>query len=199
MMTTELDFSHIIAVTNRHLCHRPFTEQLQLICNYHPNAIILREKDLTEDDYTALLYEAKKICNSYQVRLIPHTFIESARKLGFSEIHLPFSIFEEICLPEHESLRASFSSIGTSIHSVEDAKKAESMGASYLTAGHIYITDCKKGLAPRGLTFLKDVCQNVQLPVYGIGGINLDPRKLEEILASGAAGGCVMSGMMQLD
>lgn len=36
--------------------------------------------------------------------------------------------------------------IGTSIHSVEDAVFAESHGADYITAGHIFTTDCKKGL-----------------------------------------------------
>ena len=199
MMRETVNFSNIIAVTNRHLCNRPFMDQLRLICNYHPNAIILREKDLTEDDYTALLYEAKVICDQFHVHLIPHTFIQSAKKLGFHEIHLPFASFEDIFLPENEKLRTSFSSIGTSIHSVEDAIKAESLGASYITAGHIYTTDCKKGLKPRGLEFLKEVCQSVHIPVYGIGGINLDPDRLNEIMESGATGGCVMSGMMYLN
>ena len=54
-----------------------------------------------------------------------------------------------------EGVKEQFQRIGTSVHSVEDAKEAERLGVSYMTAGHIYITDCKKGLAPRGLGFLK--------------------------------------------
>ena len=88
--------------------------------------------------------------------------------------------------------------MGTSVHSVEDAIAAEKLGARYLTAGHIYVTDCKKGLPPRGLDFLHAVCEAVQIPVYGIGGIKIDEEQLRELKMSGAAGGCVMSGMMQV-
>ena len=49
--------------------------------------------------------------------------------------------------------------IGVSIHSAEEAKEAVSLGASYLTAGHIFTTDCKKGVPARGLEFLKEVCE----------------------------------------
>ena len=44
------EFDRLIAVTNRHLCQRPFLEQLERVCRYHPKAVILREKDLTEDE-----------------------------------------------------------------------------------------------------------------------------------------------------
>ena len=67
-----------------------------------------------------------------------------------------------------------------------------------LTAGHIYVTDCKKGLAPRGLGFLKDVCSTVNVPVYAIGGIKFDEKQWEELKQNGASGGCIMSGMMEL-
>ena len=68
----------------------------------------------------------------------------------------------------------------------------------YMTAGHIYVTDCKKGLAPRGLGFLKDVCSTVNVPVYAIGGIKFDKKQWEELKQKGASGGCIMSGMMEL-
>ena len=72
------------------------------------------------------------------------------------------------------------------------------MGVTYLTAGHIYVTDCKKGLAPRGLHFLQEVCKSVSVPVYGIGGIKFDPVQWQELQSAGATGGCIMSGMMEL-
>ena len=39
-------YRDLIAVTNRHLCSRPFTEQITRVCKLHPKALILREKDL---------------------------------------------------------------------------------------------------------------------------------------------------------
>ena len=101
-----------------------------------------------------------------------------------------------------------FKVIGTSVHSVEDAIKAEQLGTTYMTAGHIFATDCKKGLPPRGLDFLKNVCDTVQIPVYAIGGINiassegndstLNVPRLKDVMECGAAGGCIMSGMMRV-
>ncbi len=79
-------------------------------------------------------------------------------------------------LLENPKVVSDFHTVGTSIHSVSEAVEAEKLGASYLTAGHIYVTDCKKGLPPRGLPFLQHVCQAVQIPVYGIGGIKIDKK-----------------------
>ena len=68
------------------------------------------------------------------------------------------------------------------------------MGCTYITAGHVFDTDCKEGLPGRGLAFLKQVCESVKTPVYAIGGI--DPENYKEVMAAGAAGVCVMSGAM---
>ena len=88
-----------------------------------------------------------------------------------------------------------------------------------MTAGHIFATDCKKGLPPRGLDFLKNVCDAVGIPVYAIGGINIassddstasdapsaydampdiNVPRLSGVMECGAAGGCIMSGMMRV-
>ena len=83
-----------------------------------------------------------------------------------------------------------------SVNDLEDAKEAESLGADYVFAGNIFETDCKKGLPGRGLEFLENVCEAVNIPVYAIGGIS--EEKMPQILGTGAAGGCMMSGFMQL-
>ena len=62
-------------------------------------------------------------------------------------------------------------------------------------AGHIFETDCKKGLAPRGLGFLKKVLENARIPVYGIGGIH--ENNYQQVLDAGAAGICMMSEFMK--
>ena len=77
---------------------------------------------------------------------------------------------------------------------MEDAQEAERLGCTYITAGHIFATDCKKGLPPRGLSFLREVCRTVQIPVWAIGGI--EPENFLSVMATGAQGGCVMSGLM---
>jgi thiamine-phosphate pyrophosphorylase len=131
-----------------------------------------------------------EICKRHDVPCILHTFINAAVKLGAESIHLPLPVLREMSAEDKEKFRI----IGSSCHSAEDALEAERLGAAYITAGHVFATDCKKGLPPRGLDFLKAVCESVDIPVYAIGGISLE--KMPQVLEAGAAGGCIMSGLM---
>ncbi len=90
-----------------------------------------------------------------------------------------------------------FRIIGASCHSVQDALEAQALGCTYITAGHVFATDCKKGVPPRGLAFLHEVCESVSIPVYAIGGIN--EENYPQVLQAGAAGACVMSGLMRCE
>lgn len=195
---------NIIAVTNRHLCSRPLAEQVERICRLSPKAVILREKDLPEEEYALPAEEIMEICSRYDIPCILHTFVETAAGLNCPAIHLPLPLLRRYrAAGTWDNIQKTFSIIGTSVHSVEEAMEAEKLGATYLTAGHIYATDCKKGLPPRGLSFLQSVCENVTVPVYAIGGIKMDgtqvnEKQIQEIMACGAAGGCVMSGMMKV-
>lgn len=188
----------ILAITNRHLCRRPFEEQIRRVCEWHPDALILREKDLTEEEYKLLAKNILPICAAYDVPCILHTYWKTALDLGHDAIHLPLPILRELSTQPQLFSKNRFQKIGTSVHSVEDALEAEKLGATYVTAGHIFSTDCKKGLPPRGLAFLKSVCETSTIPVYGIGGIKFEQEQWESLAEQGAFGGCIMSGMMQL-
>ena len=182
MLAENLD--KIVCVTNRKLCEIPLERQLERLVNRGITRIILREKDLTEEEYSALAEKALKIAG---IDLYIHNFSDTARKLGVKKIHLPLNkLTREIC--------AEFEVVGASVHSAEEAVFAEKLGAGYVTAGHIFATDCKKGLPPRGLGFLEKVCENVQIPVLAIGGITLE--NMMSAIGAGAAGVCVMSGLM---
>ena len=125
---------------------------------------------------------------TYVASLHPKAMV--LREKDLTELHLPLEMLKTIGRPEGLTL------LGTSIHSVEDAKEAGRLGADYVFAGNIFETDCKKGLPGRGLEFLENVCKEVDIPVYAIGGITAE--KMPQILGTGAAGGCMMSGFMQL-
>ena len=96
---------------------------------------------------------------------------------------------------EHYINLNEFDTIGVSVHSADEAAEAERLGASYVTAGHIFATDCKKGVPPRGLEFLRGVCEKVKIPVYAIGGINAENAK--SAVGAGADGVCIMSALMK--
>lgn len=53
-MYNEIDFSKVIAVSNRHLTRLPYLDQVERICSFQPRAFLLREKDLPVKDYLNL-------------------------------------------------------------------------------------------------------------------------------------------------
>lgn len=180
----------MIAVTNRHLCEGDYFEQIERIAASKVEHIILREKDMMEAQYKELAKEVLAICSRYNKSCILHTYVNVAKELGVERIHLPLPV-----LRREQGHLDGLKWIGTSIHSLTEVREAEQLGASYLTAGHIYETDCKKDLQPRGLPFLKSVCEETSLPVYAIGGITL--ARMSEVIEQGAAGGCIMSACMK--
>lgn len=179
----------IIAVTNRLLCKDDFLKQIEQIAINSPHSIILREKDLSPEDYEILAYECLGICNHHNVPLIINSFIKVAQKLKIPNIHLPMDLFSK-----HWNELGSFQQIGVSVHSTEEAKLAQNMGATYLIAGHVFQTDCKKGVFPRGVDFLKEVCNTVTIPAFAIGGIT--SSNANNVLEAGADGICIMSELM---
>lgn len=182
--------SDILCVTNRSLCKGDFLQRIEEIAANHPKGIILREKDLSEKAYQELAEKVFDLCEKYHVPCILHSFANVAIELGIENIHLPLHILREL----DEETKQKFKTIGASCHSVEEAREAAGLGCTYITAGHIFVTDCKKGLAPRGLEFLQSVCNSVSIPVYGIGGIS--GENITSVRKAGAAGACVMSGLM---
>ena len=156
-----------------------------------PDMLILREKDLSEEEYYELAKKIKPMCEEAGVEFVIHTHVNVAKELGVKSIHLPLG--EYIMLTEED--KQIFNNIGTSVHSLEDLEKAISLGATYVLAGHIYETDCKKGLPGRGLEFLQQICNNACVPVIAIGGMNAD--RLKEVEAVGASGAAIMSGYMK--
>ena len=182
--------SDILCVTNRKLCKEDFLTRIEKIAKAKPKGIILREKDLSETDYTVLAKEVMKICRKYDVPCILHSFAQAALSLGADKIHLPLLLLLQLSNED----KSKFSVIGASCHSADDALIAEKIGCTYITAGHVFETDCKKGLPGRGLEFLKQVCQNTKIPVYAIGGVSSE--NISVIRRCGAVGACVMSGAM---
>lgn len=188
-----IDWSKIIAVTNRRLCQNAFFERLEQIVRQHPRAVILREKDLAEQEYCRLAKEAIAIARACDVPLFVHGWPQAAVSLEADGLHLPLPALRRLSAEE----RRHWKQLGTSCHSIEEVREAQRLGCTYLVAGHIYKTDCKKGLPGRGLPFLQYACEASPLPVFAIGGMT--PERLPAVLAAGASGACVMSGLMQED
>lgn len=180
----------VIAVTNRKLCKDNFVLRVREILSAEPFEVILREKDLSDDKYCQLAKEIVADNNGYK-KVLALNRPEIALELGIENVHLTMQQ-----LMEHG--RPSFiKRAGVSVHSAEEAETAQKLGADYLIAGHIYATDCKKGVPPRGIEFFRGVCESVDIPVFAIGGIS--ENNFNEPLENGGTGVCLMSEFMKCE
>ena len=180
----------VIAVTNRKLCTDNFVLRVREILSAEPFEVILREKDLSDDKYCQLVKEIVADNNGYK-KVLALNCPEIALEMGIENVHLTMQQ-----LMEHG--RPSFiKRAGVSVHSAEEAETAKKLGADYLIAGHIYATDCKKGVPPRGIEFFRGVCESVDIPVFAIGGIS--ENNFNEPLENGGTRVCLMSEFMKCE
>ena len=182
-----------ICITNRLLCKNDFFEQIQNVCKQNLYALILREKDLDDKTYEEFAVKCNDICNKNNVLFFINTRINVAQKLKIKNIQVSFKDFLN-----NKDILSSFANVAVSVHSLEEAKTAEDwkIGKNlFLIAGHIFETDCKKGLKPRGTDFLKEICDNVNLPVFAIGGIN--ETTVKQLKGINIEGVCLMSELMK--
>ena len=195
-------------ITNRKLCENENLErQIEKIFsaykkkifleNFEIVALTLREKDLYKNEYLNLVKKIYPICKRYRIDLILHQNydLNLDKKYKIEEIHLSYDNFKSLNKNIREELIKKYKKIGVSIHSVDEAKEVENLGATYVVAGHIFETDCKKDLEPRGLNFIKELSSILTIPIFTIGGINKENYHLA--INSGAFGVCMMSSLMK--
>lgn len=189
------NYEYTIVITNRHLVQGDFLKQLEKVTKLHPHALILREKDLTDDAYESLAKKVFDLCKREDITFFLHTKIEIARKIGCQNIHLSIPVLKGLSETEKKALTEDFCEISISCHSMEDVEIAMAGGATQIILGTIFETECKKGVLGKGVEFVREICQKCPLPVYAIGGMNL--QRLPLVIDAGAAGCCMMSGFMQ--
>ena len=195
-------------ISNRKLCENENLEkQIQKVFsayekkifleNFEIVALTLREKDLDKNEYLNLVEKIYPICKRYGIDLILHQNydLNLDKKYKIGGFHLSYDSFKSLNKNIREELIKKYKKIGVSIHSLEEAKEVESLGATYVVAGHIFETDCKKDLKPRGIIFIKQLSSTLIIPIFAIGGINQENSNL--VIDSGAFSVCMMSSMMK--
>lgn len=155
------------------------------------NAVILREKDLSYDKLLPIAFRLRNITNSFGAQLIVNGNLKAAIISNANFFHIGIEDFKRKGL---DLLSLNGALLGLSVHSAEEAMEAEALGAKYILASHIFKTDCKKGLKPKGIQMIEDIRRKVNIPVIALGGIN--EGNIRKVLESGAHGAAVMSSIM---
>ena len=195
-------------ISNRKLCKNENLErQIEkiflayekkiILKNFEIVSLTLREKDLNKNEYLNLVEKIYPICKKHKINLILHQNydLNLDDRYMIKGLHLSYEIFKSLNKNIREDLIKKYKRIGVSIHSLDEAKEVENLGASYVVAGHIFETDCKKGLEPRGIKFVEDLSSTLTIPIFAIGGI--DEKNSLSVINNGAFSICMMSTLMK--
>ena len=183
----------LYAITDRALCApRTLRDTIHDLLDVGVSAIQFREKDLTDAEYIRLANPLCKLCHAYSAQLFINSRIEIAMEVGADGLHLPgdSASIEKVI----EQTNGCFI-IGSSVHTLTEAKQRETEGADFITYSPIYPTLSKPDYGPAvGVEGLQNITEGVNIPVFALGGIT--PDRVSECLDAGAYGVAVMSGVM---
>ena len=191
-MTTpkDLNWLRLYLITNRSLFESDnnFLDASEAALMGGVRALQLREKNLTDCELIELGSQLRILTSNYNARLIINSRADIAKKIDADGVHLT-----ESCAHANE-IKSAFPGliVGVSTHSLEGAHIAEAKGADYITFSPIYATPSKANYGPpQGLGLLRQVSQEVNLPVLALGGITL--HRVSECLDQGAFGVALIS------
>lgn len=124
-----------------------------------------------------------------------HNFADFALRAGERNLWLPLGVLRSFSAAHGaEFLRANFKKLVASCHSEAEAREALELGANAICLSHIFATDCKAGLTPKGLNLIRAVREFFAGEIYALGGIT--PRNFASVLRAGADRIAVMSSAM---
>ncbi|MGP7818327.1 thiamine phosphate synthase [Niallia sp. 01092] len=122
-------------------------------------------------------------------KLVINDRLDVAALLHIENVHLPGAGLPVKAVKDFYPEKV----IGTSVHTITEAKKAQKDGADYVLYGHCFTTNSKKGKAPIALESIQQMKQELSVPLYVIGGIT--EEKVDQLHHFGADGIAVMSGI----
>lgn len=140
------------------------------------------------------LHEARltaERCRAAGVPLILNDRLDIALAVGADGVHLGQ---EDLPVADGRRILGREAIVGASATTVQQARRAEQSGASYIGFGPVFSTGSKANPASvKGLAGLKAVCAAVSLPVIAIAGITAE--RIASVMGSGAHGVAVMTAV----
>ncbi len=142
----------------------------------------LREKDTPAKEIIELGKKVKELCALYDALFIINDRPDIAMILKADGVHLGQ---DDIGIHSARHILGEDAIIGISTHCIEQAVKAQADGADYIGVGPVYTTPTKPGREAVGLEYVKRTSQNINIPCFAIGGIDLG--NCQDVINNGAS------------
>jgi thiamine-phosphate pyrophosphorylase len=163
------------------------------LCEGGSDLIQLRAKDWPTEKIEEAARIVAPILRGSGVRLVINDHLSIAERVGAEICHLGQEDFFDAG-HQHISQLKTTMGVGLSTHAPEQAGKAVRAGADYVAIGPVYPTGTKPTAKPVTLEYVRWAAENVRIPWFAIGGINLNT--IDEVIAAGARRVCVVSAIL---
>ena len=154
----------------------------------------LREKDCPFDEIVDLGKQLLPLCRAAGVPFVVDDDAEAAIAIGADGVHVGQ---DDLACVKARELLGPDAIVGVSAQTVEQALKAQEDGADYLGVGALIPTATKPDAVDVTMDELRAICDAVDIPVVGIGGLNV--RTIPDLKGSGADGAAVVSAIFAAD
>ena len=138
----------------------------------------------------ATFLNLQTLCKKYNVPFVVNDDIMAAKEIDADGVHIGQSDME---YTKAREILGPDKIIGVSAGNLAEAKEAERVGADYIGVGAVFHTDTKKDATSLTMAQLKEISEEVSIPVVAIGGISIDNAL--ELKGPGIDGICVISAI----
>lgn len=175
---------------------RSASEIARQLCDGGSDLIQLRAKDASHDRVRRLTEDVLSVTRPAGVPLVVNDFPKVALEFGAEFCHLGQEDFFDAGHRQISELPEARAGVrfGLSTHAPDQAQRAIAAGPAYVAIGPIYPTGTKPTARPVTLDYVRWAASEVKIPWFAIGGIH--EGNLEEVLAAGAEGICVVSAIL---
>lgn len=182
-------------VTDEKACKgKDFYESVEASIRGGAKIVQLREKNMDTRDFFKRALKLKEICHKHGVDFVINDRLDIAIAVDADGVHLGQS---DMPIQKAKEILGHKKIIGISAKNMEEALEAQKYGADYIGVGAIFATDTKKDSGLIDLETLKEMTDQINIPVLAIGGIGLG--KLGYLKDTGIDGICVISDILGSD
>lgn len=147
--------------------------------NHMPDFALYRDK--SNPNYALQAEHFVEVCRQFEgIKSFIHSDVALAKELFAYGVHLTSKEFEKIALAKDAGLCVIIST-----HTHDEVKKAEQLGADFVTYSPIFASP-NKG-EPKGVEDLTRLCASVSIDVFALGGI-VHQEQIAQVEQSGAYG-----------
>jgi len=167
-----------------------FIGRLQIALENGVHLIQVRERDLAPEELTRLAQRIVSLAHTHGARVLVNGDVTVANNAGADGVHLQAGQLME------SRTRPATDLFSASCHNREELLQAAKLNADFVVLSPVLPTPSHPGEPTLGWEQFAELCRDLPMPVYALGGMRLDMQ--ETAMSHGAHGVSLLSAIWKL-